>query len=867
MHIKILNLFWLGILLTFEGFSYENFYFMRSLALIGLLSGVFYGVLGQTTLTSGNWSDGSVWSGGTAPANTSGTCTGGSASLGTCTTPVYAGNFLTIDQDISISTGVYYFGNNGSFNTGTNVTDQTGGSSYTLTVSRGGGYSATQGILDIKSGTTTFGGAMSIDNANLYVRSGATLIIGSLTVGNNSNIVIDGTLIINGNFTNTNNGTGGVTISGFVQVNGNYTSSVGNVNVAGGGDLFTTGTIDQTGSSNLFGNTGDCTTGPCSGQNLCSFTNTVASSQVICSGSTPATLTCTTSATASGRTVQWYSSTTSNNTGMSAISGATSLTYSPGPLSQTTWFTTVVSKSGCNAKGVPLEITVATNPGGWIGTTNDWHTASNWCGSSIPTSSTDVTISPLLASLGRNLTLVFNPSGSINTAASVTLSGGSSVLNISGNLTNNSTITDNASSQINFVGSTNQTIGGSSLNTFNNITINNSTGITLSNNNLQVNGTLTMTQGNINLGGVTLQIGSSAASIGALSRAAGWMYNGNLTRYFNTTAVAIGNANGFFPLGISSDFRPFYIGHTGLTTGGYLKLSHTGSQNTSSSASFADGGSTVVKQSVSNWQLTTNSVAGAGTPFSLRAGGTSFGTVTDINHLRLTLAANVVGSAGTNSGSTTDFLVERTGLSVANLTNSFYVGSTNLASPLPVTLSDFTADLTKEGVALNWSTLTEENADYFDIEKSINGYDFVAIGRMSAHGSSQAKIDYAFMDLNTNFTKAYYRLKSVDFAIGNKLPYSEYSKVVSVEKLGFQNYGVVVYPNPVVDRTVTIKVGDGSPVEGQVMLCDLSGRTISDELRDNIQGKYQISETLQSGFYLLKVNTDNIRQTVKVIVK
>jgi hypothetical protein len=90
---------------------------------------------------------------------------------------------------------------------------------------------------------------------------------------------------------------------------------------------------------------------------------------------------------------------------------------------------------------------------------------------------------------------------------------------------------------------------------------------------------------------------------------------------------------------------------------------------------------------------------------------------------------------------------------------------------------------------------------------------------------------------------------------------------VSVEKLGFQNYGVVVYPNPVEDRTVNIKVGDGSPVEGQVMLCDLSGRTISSELRNNVQGEYQISETLQSGFYLLKVNTNNIRQTVKVIVK
>jgi hypothetical protein len=718
------------------------------------------------------------------------------------------------------------------------------------------------------------------------VRSGATLIIGGLSIGNNSHIVIDGTLIINGNFNNADNGSGSMTISGFVQIYGNYTSSVGNVVVTGFGDLYTSGTIDQTGSSNLFGNTGDCTVGPCSGNNLCSFTNTIASSQAICSGSTPSTLTCTTSATATGRTVQWASSVTNNNTGFTAISGATSLTYSPGALTQTTWFVAVVTKSGCTAKSIPIEVTVAPSPGGWIGTTNDWHTGSNWCGGAVPSLTTDVTISPLLNSLGRfmpvitstanarNLTTVFNSGGPTFTTASVTLSGASSVLNIAGNLTNNATITDNANSSINFVGTSNQTIGGTTLNSFNNVTINNATGsqpaVTLSANNLNVVGTLTMTQGNINLGGVTLQIGSSAASTGSLSRVGGWMYNGNLTRYFGTASINVGSSAGLFPLGISTDYRPLYFGYDGATlaSGGYLRVSHAGTQNTASNANIADGASTVVRRSSSSWTVVRNSIVeSSGTPFRFRAGGTSFGTVTNITHLRLTLAAGVVGTAGTNSGSTTDFLAERIGITSSDLSNTFYIGSTNLASPLPVTLSEFDATLTKEGVALNWSTLTEVNANYFDIEKSTNGYDFQAIGRMSANGNSSTKIDYSFLDQNTLFSKAYYRLKSVDVAIGNAEAAFEYSKVISVEKQGFQNYGVLVYPNPVENKSFTIHVGDGSPMEGQVMLCDLSGRTISKELRTNVQGEYQITDNLQNGFYLLKIYTSTIRQTVKVIVK
>jgi ribosomal protein L21E len=135
---------------------------MRRIATVGLILIGFYGVWGQTTTTSGNWSDGTIWSGGTAPTATSGTCTGGSASLGTCTTPVSVGNVVTIDQNVSISTGVVYMGYNGTTTTSTNATDQAGGSAYTIALSRGGGYSATEGILDIKSGITTFEGAMTI---------------------------------------------------------------------------------------------------------------------------------------------------------------------------------------------------------------------------------------------------------------------------------------------------------------------------------------------------------------------------------------------------------------------------------------------------------------------------------------------------------------------------------------------------------------------------------------------------------------------------------------------------------------------------------------------------------------------------------
>jgi len=66
----------------------------------------------------------------------------------------------------------------------------------------------------------------------------------------------------------------------------------------------------------------------------------IGSDQSICAGSTPATLTSSSAASGNAGTLtyQWQQSTTSAADGFTNISGATSATYSPGALTQTTYF-------------------------------------------------------------------------------------------------------------------------------------------------------------------------------------------------------------------------------------------------------------------------------------------------------------------------------------------------------------------------------------------------------------------------------------------------------------------------------------------------------------------------------------------------
>ncbi|MFI5172510.1 MAG: laminin B domain-containing protein, partial [Chitinophagales bacterium] len=79
---------------------------------------------------------------------------------------------------------------------------------------------------------------------------------------------------------------------------------------------------------------------------------------------------------------------------------------------------------------------------------------------------------------------------------------------------------------------------------------------------------------------------------------------------------------------------------------------------------------------------------------------------------------------------------------------------------LPIELNYFSGLQAEAGVAeLTWETLSETNADYFQIEKSINGgLSFDSIGFIVANGTTTSTHIYNFYD-NNFYTNAYYRLR------------------------------------------------------------------------------------------------------------
>lgn len=83
---------------------------------------------------------------------------------------------------------------------------------------------------------------------------------------------------------------------------------------------------------------------------------------------------------------------------------------------------------------------------------------------------------------------------------------------------------------------------------------------------------------------------------------------------------------------------------------------------------------------------------------------------------------------------------------------------------LPVTFQNFSAALTEGAVRCKWQTLNETNTRLFEIERSVNGNDFINVGTVNAVGNSTQPTDYSFDDLSISSLtgKLFYRLRIVD---------------------------------------------------------------------------------------------------------
>ena len=114
------------------------------------------------------------------------------------------------------------------------------------------------------------------------------------------------------------------------------------------------------------------------------------------------------------------------------------------------------------------------------------------------------------------------------------------------------------------------------------------------------------------------------------------------------------------------------------------------------------------------------------------------------------------------------------------------------STPLPVELLYFDALPDGREVRCSWATATEQDNDFFTVERSADGTLFEDIGEVEGAGSSHATLHYAFMDPSPLPGLSYYRLQQTDFDGSAVL-----SNIVPVwMQAGAVDVPLVLWPNP-----------------------------------------------------------------------
>jgi hypothetical protein len=197
----------------------------------------------------------------------------------------------------------------------------------------------------------------------------------------------------------------------------------------------------------------------------------------------------------------------------------------------------------------------------------------------------------------------------------------------------------------------------------------------------------------------------------------------------------------------------------------------------------------------------------------------------------------------------------------------FTVGSINYtATPLPITLLSFTAQLKQENVALDWTTASEVNSDFFTVLRSADGVNFDEIGQVKASGNSNNKINYSFLDTQPLDGISYYKLK-----LTNLNASSQDHNIVSVNFSKERHAIFSIFPNPGNGQFTFDFTGIENNHEIAVTGVSESGAIVFNQIFysrsiDHEQVQINLGDKISKGIYYFTIESEGIKQTIKVIV-
>ena len=197
-----------------------------------------------------------------------------------------------------------------------------------------------------------------------------------------------------------------------------------------------------------------------------------------------------------------------------------------------------------------------------------------------------------------------------------------------------------------------------------------------------------------------------------------------------------------------------------------------------------------------------------------------------------------------------------------NLANEYTANSLTFDTPLPVGPGTLPVLFTKVGASCNsngatvsWSTTSESNTNYFELQRSTNGNDWTAVSTIKAAGNSSAGHTYQLPDFNGGM--ALYRIKEVDMD-GQPV----YTSIIRTN-CEVKAVDMVIYPVPARDL-LNVIIRSATSLKTQLLIVDGVGRIVrkievtlangSNTFQFNLKG-------LAGGEYLIRSNAPDVELT------
>ena len=209
-----------------------------------------------------------------------------------------------------------------------------------------------------------------------------------------------------------------------------------------------------------------------------------------------------------------------------------------------------------------------------------------------------------------------------------------------------------------------------------------------------------------------------------------------------------------------------------------------------------------------------------------------------------------------NFGQTIDLVNHIASLNIINHGGDYVLAAPTFNIALPVSLVYFEGEALTNAIELRWGTASESNNSHFELERTLDGENWLSIGTIEGSLNSQEAIEYSFKDPKPFYGLNYYRIKQVD--IDGIFTYSQ-QIAIEYQPVSFQ---LSVFPNPTTDQLILQLPADVS--HPTLRLFHSNGQEVFPPQRLEGQQMQLSLKELPKGVYILLYDDLSIKERVLI---